>query len=287
MFNFLGKYKMIKTALCINSYEELTKLVNREVDTIEAKIVSRDICEKVENNLQQLIPYVVFYNIDIHAGKLKFIQYLRCSSGKGEQRLQGNTSIGFGGHIDQKPDIIAREIITNENELDSYKMSLSDIVETAIKAGLREVQEELSINLLNDIGDVIDRDHIVFFQGDMNIEVNRVHTGIGIPVKLTEEQFNKLKNTCKFNEAEIEKLDVLSINIDLIVEQMDTTLVLNEISNELINKYNLEQWSTVMFNYITRKELNEMMKEISYSDIVALICNKKAALEQTTTKSTE
>jgi len=267
----------MKIALCVDNYEQLTKLVSKEVDTIEAKMVDREICEKVENGLQQLIPYVVFYTMDMDNGKLKFIQYLRPSKGEGEERLQGNTSIGFGGHIDQESDMVATETIINEGALNSYRMSLADIMETGIKAGLREVQEELGIDLINDIGNVVNRTEIAFFRSDSPEDVHRVHAGIAIPVKLTEEQFMKLKETAKFRVEEIEKLDVLGINIDIIIEQMDITPVLNQVINELVGKYNLEVWSTMMFNYIARKELHEMLKEINYRDIVALVYGKQAA----------
>lgn len=266
----------MKKALCVNTYQDLAKLVNNELETVEAKLVDREICEKPENGLQQLIPYVVFYSLDAENGKLKFIQYLRPGQGEGEERLQGKTSIGFGGHIDQETEIVSSEIVLNDDGSTSYKMSLQNIMETAIKAGIREVKEELNIDLLQDIGDVISKNEIAFFHGNLEEEVNQVHTGISIPVKLTEEQFMKLKETAVFNEAEIEKLDILGINIDMIVEQMDITPTLNHVIEELVTKYNLEQWSTMMFNYLSRKEINDLMSEITYKDIVALSYAKQA-----------
>lgn len=269
-------------ALCVKSYSELQGLVAGQVTTVEAKFVEREVADLVENGLQQLVPYVVFYNMDVSAGKLKFIQYLRPGQTvEGtDERISGNTSIGFGHPIAESAVITATETATGENGETSYTVSLQDIITTGIDAGLQTVLAQTGVDVKAVLGDVLDLSQIAFFTSDVPADEHKVRTGIAIPVHLTAEQFELLRTTMAPNAEVIEKLDMLGINVDRIVEEMDITPTINNVVNELVGKYNLEAWSTMMFNYIVRKELHAMMVNISYQDIVALVHAKRAALAQ-------
>ena len=270
-------------ALCVKSYADLQALVAGQVPTIEATLVEQDVANNVENGLQQLMPYVVFYNMDIPAGKLKFIQFLR--PGKvvegSEELTQGTTSIGFDKAISDAAAVVATETITNEAGDTMFVMSLQNIMDTAVSNGLNDVLSMTGIDLPATLGaQFIDQKQIAFFNSDVNLDDMKVRTGIALPIPVSAEQFEVLRTTAVFKPEEIEKLDTLGINIDMIVERMDVTPTINDVVNELVGKYNLEPWSTMMFNYIARKELYEMLKDISYNDIVALVHAKRAALAQ-------
>ncbi len=86
----------MKQALCIPKMDVMESLLRGEIQTVNTKLVPRDVCEVVENGYEQLIPYVIFSTNDIQEGRMKFIQYQRPDTGEGEARLQGKTSVGFG-----------------------------------------------------------------------------------------------------------------------------------------------------------------------------------------------
>lgn len=260
---------MAKQALCVQSYDQLSDLVQKNIDFVEAKLIDREICENPENGHQQLIPYVSFYATDFDAGKLMFIQYQRKGQGEGDARIAGKTSIGFGGHIDNIDDIVAEEIITNEDGTQTFKMSLANLIETGYKTAYREIQEELGLDL-QAMGLSLERSETAFFKGDMSEEVNRVHLGLSIQKEVTVEQFNELKDKAQYQPEEIQALDVLGINLDLIVEEMDLSRTLDKVTRDLVEKRGLEDWSGKIFNYVTLKEINRLISVVEYKDLVMI-----------------
>ena len=269
-------------ALCVNAYSDLQQLVAGQVQTVTTTLVERVVCDNIESGKQKIVPYVVFYHMDVNAGKLKFIQYLR--PGKvvegTEDKAPGHTSIGFGVPVHNLADIRASENIVGENGDLSYTMTLQDVMNTAVEAGVREVEEQLGFKMVELLGPVIDPNDIAFFVSEAPVEEVKTMIGVAIPVRVTAKQFDLIKANVTLRPEHIEQLDTLGINIDRIVEEMDITPTINNVVNELVGKYNLEAWSTMMFNYIARKELHEMMKDINYNDIVALVHAKKAAMQQ-------
>lgn len=269
-------------ALCVKSYTELQQLVAQQVPTVEAKLVEREVTDKVENGLQKLVPYVVFYSMDISAGKLKFIQYLRPAApvAEGEEAAPRFTSIGFGQPISTPEEIRSQETIVGEDGETAYAMSLSDMLDTCVVSGMADVLTMIGLDVKAVFGPVIDANDLAFFNCDAPGDENRVTTGIAIPVALTEEQFELVRTTAQLNPTFVDQLDTLGINIDRIVEEMDITPTIQNVIAELVGKYNLEAFSAMMFNYIARKELAKMLKDVSYNDIVALVHSKRAAMQQ-------
>lgn len=268
----------MKQALCVKAYDELSNLVHKNIDHVEAYMVDREICEKTENGYMQIIPYVTFYAVDPMAGKLMFIQYQRKSEGAGEERLAGATSIGFGGHIDQEDEIVSEEIIHNEDGTTSYKMTLDNILKTGIACGVREVSEEIGLDI-EELTSNSDHGNTAFFTGDPSEEVNRVHVGLSIQIELTPSHFEELKSKCVVNEEEIEKLDVLGLNLDVIVEEMDLSFTINKITENLSTNHGLEDWSCRIFNYLTRGVINRLFHNVTYQDMVQIAIEKQVASE--------
>lgn len=275
----------MKQALCVQSYDQLSNLVHKQIEHIEAKMVDREICEKPENGHQQLIPYVTFYAVDRDNGKLMFIQYQRKDQGEGEERLSGKTSIGFGGHIDHTDEIVCKEVIQAEDGTTSYKMDLQDIIDTGYKSATRELKEEVQLDLEALDVNIYNGD-TAFFMGDLNEEVNRVHLGLSIQVEVTPEKFEEIKAACIINPEEIQKLDVLGVNLDVVIEEMDLTVTLNKITEDLRDNHGLEDWSCRIFNYVARAAIYKILKPITYKDMVAVL-QAKEAIESQTTSSLE
>jgi predicted NUDIX family phosphoesterase len=263
----------MKRALCVNSMEDISNIIRGESETIDSSFVDRVVCEDPNNKFLQIIPYVTFFTSAPEEGKVKFVQYLRASSG-GDERLVSKTSIGFGGHIDQLSDIKAASATTAEDGTEHFVMTKQDLIDTMFTAAKRELLEELGVDVLGVLGVEMDFNETAFFLGDQSEEVNQVHLGLSIPVKLTEEQYSKLLEIVQINKAEIESVDKMTLNIRHVVEEMDVTMTLNKIMRELKEKHNLEDWSCRVFDYVTRKEIFIILKDVNYDDLYRLAIAK-------------
>lgn len=269
-------------ALCVKSYSDLQQLTSGQVETIEVTLVERDVADNVENGLQKLLPYVVFYNMDISAGKLKFVQYLRAAAAvaEGEQPQPRFTSVGFGKFIEMPESLRSRETIIGENGEESYAVNLSDLLDLSVVAGMNDVLEVAGVDVKALFGQVIDANDLAFFNSQAPDDMYRTVTGVAIPVALTSEQFDLFLASKQINPAFVEQIDTLGINIDRIVEEMDITPTIDKVIGELVERHSLEAFSAMMFNYIARKELFNMLKDVNYADIVALVHAKRAQLQQ-------
>ena len=265
---------MAKQALCIISYSDLQKVTTGEIEVIDTKFYDRTICEDPVNELLQLIPYVLFYSIDEDNGRIHFLQYKRASQG-GDERLLSKTSIGFGGHIDSEEDLTYKEVTIGDNG-NTYYMTQDDLISTCIKTATREIIEEMGRDVLNEYSINIKKDSCFFFTGDREQDVNKVHIGLGIPVNIDMDTFNKILQDCKdtINKEEIEMIDDLSVRLDMIVEDMNLNYSLNLLLNELVQNSNLEDWSAICIAYIIPRILNNMFGHIKYQDILALAKSK-------------
>jgi len=120
-------------------------------------------------NYRQVIPYVMLAVRD-KDGKALFVPYARTSQ-SGEERLRGNVSIGFGGHVDLA-DVIHEDSVIN-------------LVQTIGGAVTRELQEE--VNFTHGTGDHVD---MPMFDGGLLIddsnEVGKVHMGVLLTCLLPE-----------------------------------------------------------------------------------------------------
>lgn len=120
-------------------------------------------------NYRQVIPYVMLAMRDSNGGTL-FVPYARTSQ-SGEERLRGNVSLGFGGHVDLA-DVV-------------HSGSVVDLLQTVGGAVTRELQEE--VNFAHGGGDHMDMP--MFDNGvliDDSNEVGKVHLGVVLTCMLPE-----------------------------------------------------------------------------------------------------
>lgn len=259
----------IKEALCVNSFEDIVQVSKDKDNFIITRFVDRAICEDPQNKLLQVIPYVVFYNVDFDNYRINFIQYNRGEGGN-EERLYNHSSVGFGGHIDSITDLDYTLVDKVEGQ-SLFKMRFGELVQSAVNAGKRKVEEELGFDVFTHFDVESKLDVCYFFLGDQEIEVNQVHVGLCIPVKLEKDIFNRiieLGNETK-NE-EIKELGELSIRLDSILEEMDITVTLLKLGEELKNKWLLEEWSTSAISYLIRKELAQFFAPVDVKEIFNL-----------------
>ena len=261
---------MEKVALCFKTLDEVVKLNQDKEHFATPSFISREICEDPANGYLQIIPYISFFNVNIETGKLMVLQYKRPDSGEGEMRLAGKTSVGFGGHIDQLEDISSEEIIQDDNNVTSFKMNIQNLITTCFNCAKREIKEELNIDLEEE-GINVFASETGFFQGSQDEDVGKVHLGFTIQVLVNEEQLEKLKASDKFNPKEIEKLELLGINLDTIIEEFDTSAVLEHISGQFKENGNMEDWSVVVIAIMIKTIINNLKHFFKYSDFKEVI----------------
>lgn len=138
-------------------------------------IRQRDWLEK-DNDYKQLIPYTVFRL----KGTDKFATYRRTEL-VGESRLAGNSSVGFGGHI----DII---------DLDYDQDSIIDLAQTIFSSVEREISEEVAIS-----GYLKSAFHHRYFHAPLYIlnddsnEAGEVHVGLVRIIDVNEDEIDGVK----------------------------------------------------------------------------------------------
>lgn len=275
---------MAKQALCIRDIEDINKATNNPEFKIDTMFVDRDICEKPENGYLQIIPYVTFFNFDLEKGYIKFVQYKRASTIT-EERLSAKTSIGFGGHIDSEDDLAADDVaiedlvaddVVIENGTTIYKLTINQILKTSVNAAKREIAEELGNDILIklNLGDALQ--NFIFFRSTSDSEVNKVHLGLSIPIELTNEQFDLLLKEAIIDPNEIESINYLGVNLNLVLEEFDISNVLKNIASQLSSYHNLEDWSCEVFYIISYDILSNLIKDITYEQLLSVIKNKKA-----------
>ena len=272
----------MKQALCIPKMDVMESLLRGETQTVNTKLVPRDVCEVVENGYEQLIPYVIFSTNDIQEGRMKFIQYQRPSTGEGEARLQGKTSVGFGGHIDNRNDLSAESVVVENDGKEEFVMTLADLYKTAINCAEREIKEELGLDVA-ELGIDLNHSYKSFFKADENVEVNKVHTGLLILVNLDQDKFNLILEKAQPNKEEIEELSFLGINTALMLKDSlggDMSTISENLTRHLGEDCNTEQWSTFLVEMVVRSTIVHMLSTIEYQDIIAINRFKQHQAEQ-------
>lgn len=119
-----------------------------------------------EPEFRQIIPYVCVATQ--HDDKLLFWPYRRTET-SGEARLQGNVSIGFGGHIDLV-DVI-------------HENSVIDLFQTIGAAAAREIGEELDLAGAGEEVAIFDNGILI----DDSNDVGKVHLGVILTTMLPPE----------------------------------------------------------------------------------------------------
>jgi len=268
---------MVKQALCFEKNEAFQEFNQGKSDKLPACFVPREICEAVENNMLQIIPYVVFYYVDFAGGKLNFFSYTR-ASGITEERLKDKISLGVGGHIDSVADVVCDDVtVTPLDEegtavSDVYHMNAANLKDTVIRVAQREVREELGdIAIIEKIAAY--KDSIVVFNLEEN-DVDKVHACYMVPVQLTLEEMQAMLENTAFNKEEVASISVLPLNFKFLLEGFNFDKALDAMMAELAEKFDIEAWSNVAIYIVTTFVFNIFNKAVTYDDFVKALVSK-------------
>lgn len=258
-----------KKALCIRSREELKQLATGEVTEITAFMVPRSICENVsdERPYIQLIPYVNFTAMNPQDGQLYFLTYDRPETG-GEERLHRNKSVGFGGHIDDFTDVVG-ELLGDTEAYEGFsypavKMDRRQLVRTMFNTAVREVKEEIGIDL-TEMGLTYENIHITLVRDDDPGDVEKVHECVSIPIDLTPQSLAELKKKLTADEREILNVDI--VGIDLNEQHAHGEPAFEALGNLLKQEQNFERWSVLVIMERVKALMNFVRNYTTFRDV--------------------
>lgn len=128
-----------------------------------------------DQGYRQLLPYIVFYKET--SDGLKFGLYRRTKK-VGEERLGGNLSVGWGGHVELLDVGCDPDVTTGDA---TSVLSLGGTIETALN---RELHEEVEVIDHQGMLHVVATDILI---ADDSNSVGRVHLGLLFVVKVQDE----------------------------------------------------------------------------------------------------
>lgn len=264
----------MKQALCLTNLNDFNRLSEGEVETIAFQFVDRTICELPEKGFFQLIPYISFSHLDVSGGKLNCVVYRRPSKGEGEARLQGNSSVGLGGHIDSVADLSFTSSQTNEDGVTVYNMSLNDIKETCMTCARRELTEEIGFDALTELQ--VPNEHINFGleREQTPDEVGAVHVCVSIKVNLDAQRLQGFFEKAKMQETEIEDLRSLSINVEAFMGSFNVAEAMIQMNDQLEKELQMEKWSVLVIDTLLTQLVTFFQTNWSFKQVMdAMIAN--------------
>lgn len=282
----VAKEPKIEKTLCVRNVQELEKLISGEIQVIETFMVPRSICEKHNPDapLKQLIPYVSFTAMDEVRGALMFMAYNRPVGGT-EERLHGDTSIGFGGHMDDVADLKFAAETSGEiypgHPYTKYNMSREDLVASIYNTARREVFEELGTDLFEQLGLKIENINMSIMDDSDPDAVGMVHTCISIMVDMPAEALINLKNALVASEREIQNLRVFGVMMDSVTKG-DLERSMEGLSKALTEENQFERWSLRIALTRVVMTMNFIYANTSFGEIFTLAMQNagKAQLAQ-------
>lgn len=247
---------------------DFNRLSDGEIPFIDFKFVDRAICEDPANGFFQLIPYVSFSSMDVAEGRLSFVMYRRPSKGEGEERLQGNASFGFGGHIDSENDLVFSEKVVNEEGDTVYKMSLEDIKQTCMTCAKREMTEEVGFDPFEELE--VSADNIMFGleREQEPDEVGQVHVCISMKVNLDKPRYNSFFEKTKANEKEVEELKTISVDVARFLGSFNVQTATEQMTKQLTDELKMEKWSILVVTSMLTQLVEFVQKGWNFESVM-------------------
>lgn len=256
----------MKRALCFKNIDSLVELTQGKRESIDLEFVDREICEKVEEGYLQVIPYAGIFSVNSLTGDIHFATYRRPAKIT-EERLAGNSSLGFGGHIDQDEEIVCENVTTKEDGSKVYHMNLQELMKTSLQAGKRELVEELGFNPIEEFG-IKDEELEMFFTHNEETEVDKVHVGLFIKINLDNQKFQQFFEKANADKEEVERLGAICISVGKLLETFDVSEAFKQLKEKLIADLNMESWSNIYIGHVISPIIDLFRNNVTYGDML-------------------
>lgn len=249
--------EVLDRVLCITDINDIKELFDlSDYDFISngkvnVKYVEHDICEVSENGYLQVIPFVVFYNVDAKSGYIRFIKF----------NLLNNATIGIENHINSKYKKYLRA---------NSQLTIKELLELAFAASKDVIIDIFGKKLVNKLNLSLQIKDCAFFIGNNNVEYNRTHIGVNIPILLTEKQFNMLLTQGNINSDELYSIESLDINLAPVLENFNIVYDLHIIASEFNVYDRLNDWSCKVLFHICYDFLSNFQNTIPYKKLLEI-----------------
>lgn len=263
--------------LCVQAYDQLSSLVNKTAETVEVKLLQADSKEVQEQGYKPFVTYTTFYSVDEDAGVVHLVQLRHNDKQEGETLTPGRPAIGFRGDVLEQ-DVDSDKVDVGEDDVKSFTLTLAQVIQSGLNATERSIQELLGV----DLKALLDADDLTklpsaFMDASFNEERHAYELGFSVLVKLTGQQLAYLMHSVTEHQSPFKLVDVMSLKMDMIVEEMDLSATLGKICEELVEQHGMEEWSAKVLNYTTRIAIYEVLREVTYQDMLGVATNKKIA----------
>lgn len=269
---------MTKQALCVKDINDFNRISDGEIETIDFEFVDREICEKVDGGFVQIIPYVTFSYLDSDNGRLNMVSYRRPSSGEGEERLQGNSSFGFGGHIDSVDDLYFTESVKQEEGGVIYRMTVDDIKRTAMTCARRELKEELGFDPIEELEIPVEAMRFGLEREQEPDEVGQVHLCISMMVSLDQKRFVDFFEKAKdHNDKEVEGLTSVAIDVGRFMASFNVKEATEHLIAQLESELKLEKWSVLVITFMLAQLVEFFQVNWDFASVMKLMMERRQA----------
>lgn len=269
---------MTKQALCVKDINDFNRISDGEIETIDFEFVDREICEKVDGGFVQIIPYVTFSYLDSDNGRLNMVSYRRPSSGEGEERLQGNSSFGFGGHIDSVDDLYFTESVKQEEGGVIYRMTVDDIKRTAMTCARRELKEELGFDPIEELEIPVEAMRSGLEREQEPDEVGQVHLCISMMVSLDQKRFVDFFEKAKdHNDKEVEGLTSVAIDVGRFMASFNVKEATEHLIAQLESELKLEKWSVLVITFMLAQLVEFFQVNWDFASVMKLMMERRQA----------
>lgn len=258
----------VKQALCVRSVNEVRDVITGASEHLDTFMVPRSICETFSETqpLEQLIPYVNMTALDIDKGILFYVSYTRPVGGS-EERLHGDRSVGFGGHIDDVADIAGEAVGETEAypeaSYPTFRMTRAQLVETLYRSGRRELLEELGVDLKEDLGVTLENVQLSIQGDETPDEVGKVHLCCPLTVDLHVNDMETLINKATAEAREIANLQAIGIAMEEQIRGGEEAF--NGLGDHLKQEISMERWSILVVLTRVRGLVNFIATNTTFS----------------------
>ena len=202
--------KMSDEVLCVHS-QEFEELRSGKIQSVKAKFYQYELCNDPLNQLKKITPFVVFYRPN--SNEVHFIKYKEVPNSSSEN-CDNKYSVGFGSYVYFKEDIVYTDL-TTEDGVDTYIMSLSDLVHTVVKAGKREIMDELGTDILSEFYIEAHMDECFFVDNSSEEVSDKLRVVITMSIDTDIDTFNNIISKGRnSNRGCIDSIGDLSVALD-------------------------------------------------------------------------
>lgn len=255
--------------LVIKSFDELSKLTKGEVETIEVTMVQPDVAADPDNEYLVVYPMVTLYSLDETTGYLNVL--LDPPELDEDGKAVSQPKLGFTpGPISKINGDNITKVDVSETGDYTHHVTLDSLYAMIAAAGVSYVESRIGVNLEELVNIDMTKVPSIFYMGNQDTDEGKTKLPQLFPVRLDSEVFNSI-----VAGIGVDKAPTVSIKFGEMVSTLDMTAALNKLVTDLIND-NFEEYGARGMFFVGINEVNRLMADIKFEDLIALSKRAKA-----------